>query len=141
MIRYLATILILFCSSISSAWAGDTRFSVFAITNHVNTSHVNDIHPMLQIEYDRRWVGGVYLNSHNDASFYFARRLQSKIQPFRPFVEIGAVTGYSRPLMRSLRIGVEINNHLDFVIMPEFDGDSLYRVRQPVGVLGLILKF
>lgn len=138
--KILIALLVLFCGQILPAEA-DTRFSVFAVTNHVAASHMNDLHPMLQIEYDRRWVGGVFLNSHSDASFYLARRWQAKHSPGRPFVEIGAVTGYSRPVLRSLRVGWEINDHLDFVIMPEFRGDSVYQITQPVSVLGVILKF
>lgn len=131
-----------------SVWVGafeisghHTRLSVFAVTNHIGKSGMNDWHPMLQIELDRTWTTGVFVNSHSDLSVYVARRFQSTVMKSRPFVEIGAVSGYSNSMVRSIRIGLELHDNLDFVIMPGFQSLYSWQIDNPISVIGIIVKF
>lgn len=117
----------------------DTRYAVYGLTHHLTGDGHNDHHPMIQIEHRRRWVGGVYLNSASRWSWYGAARLQSDLTG-RPFLEIGGVTGYGAPVVRSLRIGAEINRHLDVLFMPGFAHTHSFRITDPVSVIALVVK-
>lgn len=127
----------------SLAWSSerydDLRVGVYAYTQHLTPGGYNDHHPMLQLEYQRRWVGGVFLNSASRWSWYAAYRMQSD-QPWRPFVEAGAATGYGPPVVRSLRIGIELHNNMDLLFMPGFVDQHTWRINEAASVVAIVLK-
>lgn len=117
----------------------DTRFAVYGYTHHFVGDGHNDHHPMIQIEHRRRWVGGVFLNSARNWSWYGAVRYQAD-SGVRPFVEVGAATGYGAPLVRSVRLGIEINSHVDLMIMPGFADKHSFNITDPMSVIAVVLK-
>lgn len=95
---------------------------------------------MLQLEYQRRWIGGIYLNSVGRWSWYGAYRMTEPWSD-RMFVEVGAVTGYGPHVVRSIRFGLELNKHLDVVALPGFAHARSLKISTPVSVLAIIVKF
>ena len=139
----LAALFGFFCS-IAQAFTLDdhvARLSVFAITNHVKQSGLNDWHPMLQLEYRSTWTMGVFVNSHSRTSAYLARRWQWPDRFGKPFVELGGATGYSDHVVRSVRVGWQIHHNLDLIFMPGFGSLHTWQIHEPISVIGIIAKF
>ena len=124
----------------STVQADDVRFAVYALTHHVDKGDHNKRHPMLQLEYQRKLIGGAFVNSANKISWYAGRRIMDPWQD-RIFVEIGMVTGYQSTLVRSLRVGYEVTRHIDIVAMPAFESAHGWKISRPISVLATIIKF
>lgn len=117
----------------------DIRVGIYAFTHHFASGEYNDHHPMIQLEHRQGWIGGVYLNSASRWSWYGGYR---KYMPnHRLFVELGAATGYDATLSRSIRLGIEINRHFDFLIMPGFRDPYSWTIDQPISVTAIVVKF
>lgn len=128
-------------SSAGLAETSDYRIGVYARTHHLTVSNQNDDHPMIQVEYQRRWVAGVYQNSGRAWSWYFARRWQSD-ENLKPYVELGWSSNYvPGRLLKTIRYGIELTPNTDLVVMPAFKDLNSWQITQPAVVVGVLLKF
>jgi len=120
--------------------ASDIRVAVYAVTHHVSPGNYREHHPMLQVEYQQRLIGGVFLNSASRWSAYAGYRV---MDPWwnRAYLEIGTVSGYAPGLIRSVRFGTELNKHMDLVIMPGFVDHYSWQITRPISVVATIIKF
>jgi hypothetical protein len=118
--------------------ANDMRLGVYAITHHFAPGEYRDHHPMIQIEHRQTWIGGVFLNSASRWSWYGGYRKYLPGQ--QVFAELGAATGYGSMLSRSVRVGIKVNNNIDFLILPGFRDPYGWQINQPLAVAAVVIK-
>ena len=132
-------VIFIMITQLSYANESNLRISYYAYTQHLTVKNQNDSHPMIQLEFDRKYVIGGFVNSGNKWSWYVARRWQAE-SGLKPYVELGAMSGYiPNRLIKSIRYGIEINPNIDLVVLPAIV--DTYKIQNPAAVVGIVLKF
>ena len=91
-----------------------------ALSLHTSVVDYNSIHPHLRVEV-AGVISGVYYNSVRKPSFYLGKRFQYG----NSYVEVGAVTGYTEPVIPMFVAGYQFSERLSAFASPVYDGDGL----------------
>jgi len=95
---------------------------MLAATIHFSDAYnYNWIHPHIRYE-KNDWIAGVYYNSIRNPSFYIGRTFHHK----SAWAELGAVTGYTKPVIPMVRVGYSVNDSLGLYAAPGYDDNGVF---------------
>ena len=93
-----------------------------AFSHHIGMEgNYSEVHPHVQLQADRGFVAGAFLNSESNVSPYVGWRFEYGAA----FLEVGAVAGYEAiDVAPYLRVGFEFAEGVDVFAAPAFETDG-----------------